>query len=300
VNDRDQTQIDRDMGSEHDVLIDDDLFDGTEEISAPDLPGKVTYTADGKRYYLPDPVKGHRRPFTRVTTLAKAISDQYMLSQWSDRMVAKGMAMRPDLQALAYGMDLVQEREALQTVANQAKKHVGAEKGADHGNAVHTMCERVDRGEDVPWINDAVHAGVTSYRELMARHKFVAHPAYVERVLYVPEMDVVGRVDVLFEHGRGALIVGDRKSQKTMRFGHLEIAAQLAMYAHATLAWNELIGEWEPAPKMNQKIGAIMHLPAGGDASMYQVDLTEGWKVAQTCLDAYTWRTRKDLVVEWT
>jgi hypothetical protein len=65
-------------------------------------PSDGAYSADGKpdrygRYKLVDPATGEVRPYTRATTFAKSISDTFTLSLWSQRMVAKGLAMRPDL-----------------------------------------------------------------------------------------------------------------------------------------------------------------------------------------------------------
>jgi hypothetical protein len=57
------------------------------------------------RPLITPPTGGEPRAYTRVTTLAGSVEDTYHLGQWQQRMVAVGMARRPDLVLGALGAD---------------------------------------------------------------------------------------------------------------------------------------------------------------------------------------------------
>ena len=46
------------------------------------------------------------KPYTRATTIADTLDDRYNLEKWGNRMVAKGLANRADLHALASTLDV--------------------------------------------------------------------------------------------------------------------------------------------------------------------------------------------------
>jgi hypothetical protein len=49
------------------------------------------------RYMIIPPTGSKSRPYTRATTIAKALDDTYNLEQWKLRICAQGLATRPDL-----------------------------------------------------------------------------------------------------------------------------------------------------------------------------------------------------------
>ena len=242
------------------------------------------------RYVLPDPDTGQVKAWTRVTTLAGALDDRFALSAWENRMVAKGMAMRPDLVALAANLDVEADREQLGKIANQAKEAAGSTAGANLGTALHRLLERADAGLDVEPGNLA--GELAAYRAELARRSWRVDPRYIERIVCVPELGVAGQIDRLLHlPGDDRLLVADVKSQKSLNFGSRKIAIQLAVYSRAYAVWNAETETWEDPPAINQDRAAVLWVPIGqGRAEVYSVDLAEGWRWALVAREVYQTR----------
>jgi hypothetical protein len=266
------------------------------------------------RYDLTDPETGKKKKYSRVSTIAKTIANTYFLDLWGDRMIVKGMATRPDLVTLAGAVDL-EDKETLQDIAEQAKTAAGARKGANHGTALHALAERADHGLELPPGTHKTNvAGIETYREAMEAAGCRVVPGWVERVVLCQELEIVGRLDRVLEvdpvvlatalgispaalglDGPGLVYsIGDLKTQKTMDFGSLEIAMQLAIYAHGDITWNEWTGEWDEIQMdITKKWGVVMHLPStGGKCHIKLVNLTKGWVYVQLAMAVR--RARKD------
>lgn len=94
-------------------------------------------------------------------------------------------------------------------------------------------------------------------------------------------------------------MVADLKSQKSMDFGGLKIAIQLAIYAHAYAVWNEDTETWEDPPPIDQEEAAVLWAPIGhGACEPFRVNLVRGWHWAQRSLEAREGR-KENLVVPW-
>src|SRR5690606_29426420 len=52
-----------------------------------------------------------RAAMTRTTTFAKSCSDTYALSEWAQRLTVVGMTKRPDLIAMAHGLEVKRDRK---------------------------------------------------------------------------------------------------------------------------------------------------------------------------------------------
>ncbi|MFI7042641.1 hypothetical protein ACIBI0_38690 [Microbispora rosea] len=247
----------------------------------PEAPGKRLFDGFG-RYLLPDPDTGKERAWTRVTTLAKTLEDTYNLEQWGARMAVKGMAMRPDLVAMAATLNPNDDddKKTLNRLAKDAKEAAGSSAGANMGTALHKLTERVDGGEKV----DAgpMSRELDAYRATLAREGLKVRPDYLERIICVPELGVAGRLDKLLEVPGLPFQVADLKSQKSMDFGGLGIAVQQAIYAHAYAIWDPVAGRWEDPPELDQVLATIIWLPVGrGICELFDVDLCLGWEWAQ-------------------
>jgi RecB family exonuclease len=120
-----------------------------------------------------------------------------------------------------------------------------------------------------------------------------------ERVTIVPELEVAGTMDRIVKH-KGEAKIGDVKTGSTVEYSGMEIAMQLAIYAHGQGLWNEDTGEWEQIPKVSQTEGLVFHIPVGeGRATLYSVDLEFGWQVAKTAYLVRRWRKDKDILVPY-
>lgn len=265
----------------------------TEDVfSSPDgntWSGKVRIGHAG-RYVLPDPVTGKEKHWTRVSTIAKVLQDSYHLDNWKLRMVAKGMGIRPDLVALAANLDVKEDKEELQDIADKAHEAAGGNVGANMGTALHAYIERVDAGEDLS--AEGMHAktrrALDRYQKTMREYGLETDPRLMERVVLNYEYGIVGRLDrilmdpVFWKRPR----IGDLKTGSTMDFGGLEISIQLALYAHADYIWNEDEGEWETFPEMDMEKAIVMHLPSKGDTcEIYDVDIDGGWKCVRLAMN---------------
>jgi hypothetical protein len=249
------------------------------------------------RYKLPDPDTGKDALFTRVSNIAKVLEDTYHLDLWKDRMLAKGMAMRPDLVMLA-GATPLEDKRTFGDLTRSARDTAGGSQGANHGTAFHSLTEIVDRGEPIPQgthLDNVKRLGL--YRQSLEDHRLAVIPEWMERVVLNREHRLVGRTDraliardmSLLGHpstGYGC-VIGDVKSQKSMDFGCMSIAMQLAIYAHADLVWNEEKGCWEePDITLNRDVAVVMHVPSDRIAAdIHVIDIARGWELVQVAMD---------------
>lgn len=247
----------------------------------------------------------HKQPHTRATTFAKAASSTFTLNQWQQRMTIAGMALRPDLLALAHGLDVKRDRATLNSIAEQAKEAAGQKVAANLGTAYHAFSERLDAGlislADVP---TEYRYRLDEYLRAVNGAGLRTRPEWIERTVAVradqvsAELPVAGTLDRIFQLPNGELVIGDLKTGADLSYGWGEIAVQLALYAHGVnthglFDWRTKT--WERYAGVSSALGAdhlkvrtdfaiVMHLPAGGDGcTLYRVDLIEGWKRAQVC-----------------
>jgi hypothetical protein len=259
--------------------------------------GDAAYSFDGKpdqygRYRLPDPVTGKATGYTRATTFAKSIADTFALNRWGERMVAKGISMRPDLLAAVAATDL-EDKKKLNSLATAAKEAAGAKVGANLGTALHAFTEQRDRGEKVtapePWDRD-----VAAYAAGMANAGITIEPGMIEQTVLCLKYGIAGTFDRLgFQSATSALLpreaesvrrVIDLKTGRDLQYGWLEIAVQLAIYANADFIYNKVTKEYEPMPPCDRETAIVAHLPVGeGKLTIYEVDIAKGWQIAELC-----------------
>lgn len=270
-------------------------------------PARRVIQFDGwGRYKLPDPETGKEISWTRVTTLAGALEDQYHLSRWGRRKVLEGIVVDKGLVSLAeqafqihgYDPQSTDGKKAVDEVADAAIDVAGAHKGADRGTMLHSVTEDQNQGNRDQALQRAAAEGVegnlAAYNEALAKYRITVVPDFMERVICVPSLKVVGRLDNLVrEMGLDLLRVFDLKSQKTMDFGAMKIAIQLAIYANGYAMFNEDTWEWEEMPLVDKELATVCHLPVleGLEAKvchMYDVDLAWGWRWARA-----SFQTRK-------
>lgn len=255
-----------------------------------------------KRYLLPDPTTGEVVPWRRVSTLKKALANEYGLNKWKLRQVARGVAMRPDLATLAASVadpKTEQGKDTLSSVAEQAQDAAGSRSGANLGTALHTATERLDRGESLGSINlpAPYNFDLAVYDRFKRANPELlqTNPNHVERVLVVPELQVAGTLDRLY--GRK---VGDLKTgQDANEYGQLELAIQLACYSHAAYWYNLDTETYEPVPEIDQREALMVHLPAGGRGriDVYRVDIAAGWIAAQVAHQVLAMQSQQSRLV---
>lgn len=230
---------------------------------------------------------------TRATTFAKLGSNTKAIEQWGHRNVAVGLTKRPDLMALATGLDVKRDREQLNQIVDQAKDAAGQKIAANVGTAYHAFTERLDAGQislgDVP---ETYRARVKEYAEQVRNAGLVSRPEWIERTTAVSAdmvsapLPVGGTLDRIFQLPSGELVIGDLKTGSDLSYGMAEIEVQLAIYAHGVnrfglYDWNTK--QWEPLDKpVRTDLAIVIHLPAdGAGCHLLRIDIERGWRRAQ-------------------
>jgi hypothetical protein len=250
------------------------------------------------RYRIPDPVTGEARSWIRATTWAKTVSDLHALNGWEKRMVALGLAQRPDLLlrvAAVADPSSTTGRGQLDGLIDKAREHAKAGARANLGTALHAFTESIDVGRPLPEIPPPYDRDIAAYRQAMAAVEVSRN--YVERICVIRDLGVAGTMDrlVRFKHGRQPM-VADVKSGTDLKHSWNEIAIQLALYAHADTIYDPVTREHHPMLHVNQEQALVVHLPAGeGRCTLYLVDIAAGWEMALLCGAVRAWRDRKDL-----
>jgi len=267
--------------------------------------------------------------FQRVSTLIKKVeTDRYHLDLYLKRQVLIGAGRRDDLVLAVksmrpdpvYGWTDRQKKEinALVEKAEEAAKDLD---GAVTGTAVHTLTERLDRGESI----ESVVQGLPPQAELDLRAYAALielngwRVAEIERTVVNDDLGVAGTFDRVYvipglaallgngdcqyghgDHGPGGpmgelAVIGDVKTEKDPTKNGLHIGPQLAIYSRAKRMW---IPEG-PTTTLNTAYGTVSitgrYVPApcvrqdvavvvhvrNGHAVPHFVNLAEGWEAAQ-------------------
>lgn len=220
------------------------------------------------------PEGGKPIPYTRTTTFVGSIEDTYNLSRWQQRMVAIGMASRPDLvlSAAAHRED----RDKLNEICEVALEAAAAHGGANIGTALHSITETFDRGQDVGVIPEAYRADLEAYIE--ATRLFTA--THIEQFCVQDPWRIGGTPDRVVAYD-GKRYIADLKTGE-LRWGYLKIAAQLAVYARSKTY--DVMTHERSTHGAEMDRGIVIHLPAGsGECHLYWVDLVQGWEAVKLC-----------------
>lgn len=274
-------------------MSDDDLFDSP---GGPD--GELPKDQWG-RYKLPHPETGKVAGHTRVTTFAKSIADTYALSMWQQRMAIKGLTMRRDLYARVAATS-IEDRDALNRLAEDAKEAASARAAANLGTAMHAFAEHADRTGEMPTdIPGDLFRILAARQAALGQHRIQLVPHMIERTVFVPRFGIVGTFDRWGFVGLdqpypvnasahqltgidGEIL--DDKTGRDLTYGWNEIAIQLAAYANASHVLNkEIFWEdwrrltaglragatpktmptrcWEPMPPTRLDRAIVIHMP---------------------------------------
>lgn len=269
-------------------MSDDDLFDSP---GGPD--GELPKDQWG-RYKLPHPETGKVTGHTRVTTFAKSIADTYALSMWQQRMAIKGLTIRRDLYARVAATP-IEDRDALNKLAEDAKEAASARAAANLGTAMHAFAEEIDKTGACPdTIPPDLRPILLARQAALAEHRIQLVPSMIERTVFVPRFGIVGTFDRWgwvnlpadapqeLDDSPGEIL--DDKTGRDLTYGWNEIAIQLAAYANASHVLNrEIFWEdwhrltaglragaapktmptrcWEPMPLTRTDRAIVIHMP---------------------------------------
>jgi len=254
------------------------------------------------RYLLPDLRGGKVSGRTRATTIAKALDDGYHLSLWAQRQAVFGLSRRRDLLALVDSCpdpSTPDGKNLLNDVVERAKDTVQSGGGASYGTALHAFTERMVTEGDaaLATIPAEYHGDLMAYREKLTEYGFREFPSMLERTIYNSGVNSAGTFDRIIMMPDGTLAIADLKTQKTMEFGGLAVAIQLAIYANADAVYNFETGKYDPMPNVSKDKAYVFHLPVGQKlCKIYEVDIRIGWVAALEAVRVRELRSIKTLV----
>lgn len=223
-------------------------------------------------------------PYTRCTTYIDVLEDKYNLQLWMQRMVALGLAQRPDL--LLSVSAHADDKKVLNKTCEQAREAAQASAKATTGTAIHALTEMLDRGQELPPLPADTQADIDSYAAVTADLK----ATHIEQFCVLDTFKIGGTPDRVVKFG-GKSYIADIKSG-SIEWGALKIAMQLAIYARS-YTYDVATGE-RGYHDADTTRGLIIHVPAGeANASLHWIDLEAGWAAVQVAQQVRAQRSIK-------
>jgi hypothetical protein len=272
---------------------DDDPFEAAGGIGGPELIEEHS----GYRY-MPDPLTGRRKRFTRASGFA--MSDEFVLNEWKLAFVAMGVAKDRGLYAEANSMPLPTESMEFRPkgwwrpwakIAHEAMDFMGAKTGARLGSAVHRWSEQYELGTlELKSVPPEWRKHVEALVRLRAREKMTLIPSLRERLILNRGLHngVCGRFDAITVDAFGRLVIDDTKTGKNVpAFGLEEISIQLSIYANAEWMWEPESADtthgYAELPDIDKTYATVTWLPIDRpeDSELIPVDIAAGWEAAQ-------------------
>lgn len=251
------------------------------------------------RYELPDPTTGEKmKGWTRATTFAATMAEQYGLSIWKQRQVVWGLSRRPDLLTMAQTISGPEDKKALGAIVDEAHIAAGTQSKANRGTAIHSACHAAERGafEQVP---EELRPHIAGYFAALKEHRLEVIPGYVERTVIVKSYHVAGTFDNLVRCPDGKMRVLDKKTGR-LDYSDVEFAIQMALYANADAIFNYDTGRYEPMPEVAKDYAILMHIdPETGKAHPERVNITWGWTWARTSAEVMAIRKTKSIITPY-
>ena len=231
---------------------------------------------DRDRYGRPlvvPPGGGKPVAYTRCTTYIDVLDDKFNLQKWMQRMVALGLASRPDL-LLSVSAHREDKRE-LDRICESAREAAAASAAATTGTALHALTELIDRGQELPaGLPPNVLASLDAYKAATADLK----ATHIEQFCVQDHLKIGGTPDRVVKYQRKSYIA-DLKTG-SIEWGILKIAMQLAVYARSH-TYDVATGE-RGEHDADRTRGLVIHLPAVEDPAdarcdLHWVDIEQGW-----------------------
>ena len=239
----------------------------------------------GRPLIIP-PQGGKAIAYTRASSLGKALEDTSNLADWKARMVALGLAKRPDLLSLVAHAD-PDDRKTLNDTCEQAKEAAGASTAANTGTAIHAMLENLDRGLVATATNDDERKALVAWAAMKDYYSMSMRG--IEEFVVNDKLQAAGTFDRIVEMD-GKRYVADLKTGATITYSSIAWSVQLAVYAYGVAyspdGTRSHLG-------VDLKVGLVMHLPVGADeVTVYEVDLVEGARLAELAVAVRESRTK--------
>lgn len=208
------------------------------------------------------------KSWQRWTNFAPILENQYSLIEWKQRKTLLGAP------AVLHKIAEITNYKDEIALVEEAMEAAGANIKRDYGSAVHTATEDFDNGLGLP-ADPLLAKDVAAYGLTMAAHEITI--VEIEQVTVCPEMGCAGRFDRIVNHLGTTKIL----DLKTGTLHPLQIAIQLAGYAHAEVIYNPEDKTFRPMPAVSQIEALVAHIPMhSGRCDIYSVDIELGWEYA--------------------
>lgn len=252
----------------------------------------------GRYLVLPE---GGTKPigYTRATTVAKALDDSGGLLSWGKRMVALGLAQRPDLVALVATTSNA-DKKTLDGICERAAEAGGATIRRDLGTALHGMLEK--SWSDPTFVApDPYGSDVRAVHDALASARLRVVDGFAERMIVHDRHQIAGTFDLLVEDETGHRYVADIKTGSSL-LGALAFAVQLFIYADADALYNQGAAAdgsedtREPMVEVSLEKAVIIHVqPGSGVCELHWLDLIIGQAALELAVDVRQMRKAKPL-----
>jgi hypothetical protein len=179
---------------------------------------------------LIEPVDGGKPvPYTRVSTLAKALDNKEALMRWKQRQTAIGLGKRPDLVSMAAAV--AGDNRKLDEIVKEAMSAAESNRAANVGTTLHALTEVVDEGRWPEHVTENLESDLRAYMTAMHGIEIVA----AEQFIVCDEVQAAGTFDRLVRLPDGQLVIADIKTgQHEPSYPHAT-TIQTSVYARGHL-----------------------------------------------------------------
>lgn len=244
---------------------------------------------------------GSELPYNRASSYGGKLDDKEKLYDWVNRQVLRGTAILqrqrptfldgvPERLYDPWNDQEPREKDALNSMAEQAKDAAGSNLKSQLGTDIHYATELIDAGDDLenklsifePWRKDLLIERANAYyalvKDLGLKWDTIETFGVQDDHRVAGTWDRRGFVPWWPEHKQ---TIGDVKTSGSMDFGGLSFGVQLAEYAHMCQYVIET-GERIPHEGMNEKWALIIHVDRnkGGPVEAFRVNIEWGWRRA--------------------
>lgn len=219
-------------------------------------------------------------PYERVSRVVDAIDNLKWLLRWYQGLLAKGMAMSPDLCGMASALDWNDPRMA--AIIETAHDRSGGNEKANWGTAVHSWTEP---GRDLASVPEEMRPDVRSYR--LAHEEAGVTILRYEVFVVNHTLKVAGTFDTLAECEELGRFLEDKKTGKWSAMAN---GVQLGTYANSTEVDRDLVKAklWAPpkALDVNLDWAVVAHIPkGGGTTTLRKVNVRRGYDLAKLAME---------------
>jgi hypothetical protein len=241
------------------------------------------------RPMITQPGSTKRVPYRRTTTFVGALEDTYNLQKWKMRRVAYGMGQRKDLVLAAAASD-PEDKHKLNEIVENALEAAESSAAATTGTALHSLTERIDRGQPLGVIPNEYENDIAAYQAATQNIEWCG----IESFRVYDRWQVAGTADRIGKDQHGRIRIYDIKTG-SIDYPH-KMAMQLAMYARSLPYDIPTDKRGNPEDALDLNRGVIIHLPAGqGRCDLYEIDIASGWGACLIAHQVWKWRGVKDL-----